>query len=213
MCPAWMRLVSFVSLLWPTKPLMSLMSLWWTTRPFNSVSSLWPMRPLNKPLGSLWKDHTKTDWASLQYIVLGGHALAEIWNFTSIILLTNDLHCLKLLVSFCRPFGIATSWSTHYQQTIGVAKICMSNSVDVVWIQQSTERWNHVEWKQCILLALIFYCGRSPRVEWKHGFQLAMICYCSRSPQVEWKHCFQLALFYRGMSPRVEWTTHSGFVS
>jgi hypothetical protein len=31
------------------------------------------------------------------------------------------------------------------------------------------------EWKQCILLALIFHRGRSPRVEWKHSFQLALI--------------------------------------
>ncbi len=86
---------------------------------------------------------------------------------------------------FCRPSGIATSWSTHYQQMIGVAKICVSNYGDVVWIRQSTERWNLVGWKQCILLALIFYRGRSPRVEWKHCFQLALIFYRSSAHKIE----------------------------
>ncbi len=89
------------------------------------------------------------------------------------------------LSHFCQPFGIATSRSTRYQQTIGVADICVSNSGDVVWIRQSTERWNHVEWKQCIQITLMFYRGRSPQVEWKHCFQLALIFYCSSAHEIE----------------------------
>ncbi len=55
-----------------------------------------------------------------------------------------------------------------------------------VLIQQSTERWNLFEWKQCILLALIFYRGRSPRVEWKHCFQLALIFYRGSAHEIEY---------------------------
>ena len=64
----------------------------------------------------------------------------------------------------------------------------------LLWIQPSTERWNHVEWKQCILLALMFYRGRSPQVEWKHYFQLVGSSPCqsplsiatSQSTHCEW---------------------------
>ncbi len=125
--PCWKsrtKLMSSVSLMWPTWPLMSSMSSWWTTRPFSLVSLLWPTRPLISLLGSLlpeakmrlisllWpKNNSTTNWASLRNIILGGNALAEIWNNTTIILLTNDRHCRKLLVSF-----LSTIW--HWDKSM-----------------------------------------------------------------------------------------------
>ncbi len=54
----------------------------------------------------------------------------------------NNWHCHKLLLSFLMTIWCChKSINTSHQQRIGIAKICVSNSGAVVWIQQWTWKW------------------------------------------------------------------------